>query len=231
MRSNYDGLAWSNAFAVGTNSVGSALSHPNGTEISVFSAMSSAAWNAASIVPSAFSIQVMNPSALQTTSGMIYIGRCKNKMNLAAGDLNETWGQKASELVGYSNPRLCSASKLAMQGVQVDAIPGNMSELSNFTSCYPYSADFQTSLNSSSTIHQEGFQPIFLFNPDEVPLQVLVCCEWRVRFDPSNPAYSSHRLHKPSTDASWFDTISKSVQLGSGVVDIVSKVASLGAAE
>jgi len=221
---------WSSAYAFSSNTaLSNAISHSNGFARWCFDAMDTLSWASASVVPAAFSIQILNPEALQASSGMVYIGRCKNKVNLSAGDLGNSIQSVCDSLVSYSNPRMCSAGKLALRGVQVDAVPNNMSLLADFTTLYQAgSGSFTMSFGLDEMMC--GFNPIFIYNPNAVDLQVLVCCEWRVRFDPSNPAYATSRMHRPSSDASWADHISRAVQMGSGVVDIVEQVARLGRA-
>jgi len=206
-----------------------ALNVSAGATQHAFAGMNTASWKAASVVPSAFSIQIMNPEAMATTTGMVYVGRCLNKVNLSEGDLTKTFQSVVDNLVSYSAPRLCSAGKLALRGVQVDSIPNNMSQLANFTTLKEaITASF--TLSASNYQHQEGFNPIFIYNPNQVALQVLVCCEWRVRFDPSNPAYAACRMHEPSTDHTWYETLRKGAEMGSAVVDIAEKAVQLGKA-
>jgi len=204
-----------------------ALGVAGGIYRGAFEAMGSESWSAASITPAAFSVQVMNPQALQSTSGMVYIGRCKNKVALSEGNLTQTFQDLADNLVSYSNPRLCAAGKLALRGVQIDAVPNNMSELAKFTTVDAQASGIDQ-LEPSNVRHQEGFNPIFVYNPDGVPLQYLVCCEWRVRFDPSNPAYAACVSHKPTTDTKWWEHMEHAVRLGNGVIDIVERVAATG---
>lgn len=225
-----DAGQWSNGYCISVNTaMGDLRNTTDGTTIDAFGAMTSASWRAASVTPSAFSIQVLNPEALQGSKGMVYIGRCKNKVHMAEGDNNSSFQDLADDLVSYSNPRMCSAGKLALRGVQVDAVPNNMSELAKFTSIRSFTTKNNT-LASTNTLHQEGFNPIFLYNPNAVDLQVLVCCEWRVRFDPSNPAYAACKMQKPSTDSTWASHMESAVAMGNGVVDIVETVARLGRA-
>lgn len=225
-----DAGQWTAAYCVGANKPLTELqSAPAGVRWYSFESMLTGSWQAASVVPSAFSIQVLNPEALQTTSGMVYIGRCKNKVHMSVGNNNATFKTLAEDLVSYSNPRMCSAGKLGLRGVQVDGVPNNMSELAKFTSLRQYGGGDYT-LGPANGLHQDGFNPIFIYNPGAVKLQVLVCCEWRVRFDPSNPAYAACRMHKPSTDSSWSNNLEKAVAAGSGVMDIVEKVARVGRA-
>ena len=228
-----NGEAWTNGYAIGANGV---LSNPmnhsaplGGAVLSKFGSMSEDSWKAASVTPSAFSIQVMNPSPLQDTHGNVYIGRCLNKVNVAERDLTKTWQDLADELVSYSNPRICSAAKLALRGVQVDAVPNNMNRLADFTTLKSIPGG-QYTVSPSNQHRTDGFNPIFVYNPDAVPIQILVCCEWRVRFDPSNPAYSACTAHPPSSDRTWWNTMQDTVALGSGALDIATRFAALGRA-
>jgi len=229
IRTTYDAGQWTSSFVLSTNKMMTDnLGVDDGVYRGAFDAMAAGSWSAASITPAAFSVQIMNPQALQSTSGMVYIGRCKNKVNLAEDTTPlRTFQDVADDLISYSNPRLCAAGKLALRGVQVDAVPNNMSELAKFTT-----GDFKTSgpetLGQSTTRHFEGFNPIFVYNPDAIPLQYLVCCEWRVRFDPSNPAYAACVSHKPTTDTRWWEHMEHAVRLGNGVIDIVERVAATG---
>jgi len=228
---SHDAGQWNSYYAMSANQAmtGVTLGSTNGATHWAFDSMTSHSWDAASVTPASFSIQVMNPEALQTSHGMLYMGRCHNKVHVAESDLSRTWYDIATDLVSYSNPRLCSAGKLALRGVQVDAVPNNMSELAKFTSLDQHK-DEDFTLSSGNSIHGEGFNPIFLYNPDAVKVQVLVCCEWRVRFDPSNPAYAACRSHRPASDGQWWETMNKATALGSGVVDIAERVAQLGKA-
>ncbi|APG75696.1 hypothetical protein 2 [Beihai sobemo-like virus 4] len=223
-----DAGQWSNYYSISANVTLSSLRNSaNGAYLSSFGSMSSSSWGAASVTPAAFSVQILNKEALQTSTGMVYIGRCKNKVHLAEGDNSTSWQDLADNLVSYSNPRMCSAGKLALRGVHVDAVPNNMSELAKFTTLHQ-SGDAPITIDATDLTHHEGFNPIFIYNPDAVALQVLVCCEWRVRFDPSNPAYAACRMHKPSTDTSWAEHLQQAVALGNGVADIVEVVARAG---
>lgn len=182
-------------------------------------------WTGAQITPAAFSVQVMNPEALQTTNGIVYIGRIRTALKLS--DTAGTTGKAiANSLVSYNNPRLCSAAKLAFRGVQVDGVPFNMSELANFTDLS--SPSFTA--YGANTPDPLGFAPIFIYNPEKVKLQLLICCEWRVRFDPSNPAQATHIHHPPASESVWAQAQQAAEALGNGVVDIADKVANIGQA-
>jgi len=192
----------------------------------------------ATMVPAAFTIQVMNPTALQTTHGITYIGRSKTVLGLQ-GD-TRTWEELSGLLVNYSAPRLCSAGKLALRGVQVDAIPNNMSVLSDFvprtvpkTTDTEYTASWTSSSSAASPVVQAdlaGFAPIFISNPNHTELQVIVTIEWRMRFDPLNPAYAGHTVHPPASESTWAEMIRVADSLGNGVRDIADITADIGMA-
>ena len=75
-----------------------------GWQHEVFTTMNTSSWAASTVAPAAFSIQVMNPEALQTTNGMIYIGRAKNRLNLEDMDNSMQIQELCDSLVAYSNP-------------------------------------------------------------------------------------------------------------------------------
>lgn len=182
--------------------------------------LAAAGFSNASVVPAAVSVQIMNPNALQTTSGIVFAGRAKNQLDLQ--ETTDSWKVMASNLTSYTNPRIMAAAKLAMQGVQIDAVPMDMSDLANFKPVEIGSAGFGT---VDSDI--KGFAPIWLRNPNDILLQYLVCIEWRVRFDPTNPAHSSHAYHHPTTDAHFSNAISHATSVPV-VRDIKESVAERG---
>jgi len=224
-----DAGQWTNIYAFSSNKLMTDVkSISSGIKQHAFVGMNTGSWKAASVTPSAFSVQIMNPEAMATSEGMVYIGRALNKVNMSESDLTETFQSVVDNLVSYGAPRLCSAGKLALRGVQVDSIPNNMSELARFSTLREHADGVTFGLSTANVSHQEGFNPIFIYNPNQVKLQVLVCCEWRVRFDPSNPAYAACRMHAPSSDNTWYNTLRKGAEMGSAVVDIAEKAAQLG---
>lgn len=187
----------------------------------LFDVMASSGFDRANVVPSAFSVQVMNTEPLQTADGVAYIGRSNQIIDLS-GD-SRTFGTLASELVSYTNPRLCSGGKLALRGVQVDAVPYDMNDLSDFCPI-----DTTSVVNGGKILAGQprfsGFAPIFIYNPNAIKLQLLVTCEWRVRFDPTNPAFAAHTYYQPSSLAYWDRVLQHSAAQGNGTRDIVEVV-------
>jgi hypothetical protein len=183
--------------------------------------MTTGAWGDARMTPAAFTVKIMNPEALQTTNGIIYVGRAKQMLN--PGGSTRSWNALANELVSYSSPELCAAGRLALRGVKIDAVPYDMNALAEFRTLNAVSDAAITWGNDFYTY--DGFAPIFVYNPNGVALQIMICCEWRVRFDPSNPAYASHTYHRPSTPGYWDRVQRIGSALGNGVMDLAEKSA------
>jgi hypothetical protein len=130
--------AWSNICAVssGAGNWAGRADHPIGQDSATikrtFESMGPGhrEWNHVKVTPAAYTVKIMNPEALQTTSGMVYIGRAKQMLN-PGGDAR-TYEQLAQQLVSYSTPELCAAGRLAMRGVKVDAVPYDINALSDF---------------------------------------------------------------------------------------------------
>lgn len=179
-----------------------------------------------SVVPAAVSVQIMNPEALQTTTGIIAGAVCQTQFDI--NGRTETYNDLSTEFISFFKPRLLSAAKLALRGVQANAYPLNMSSIADFTPLTPYTENPFT-LNGAS-IYPEGWSPIVIVNSDGVALQLLVSIEWRVRFDIGNPAVASHTHHGVTPDNSWDASLRHAVSLGNGIMDIVEKVASVGQA-
>jgi hypothetical protein len=230
-RTGYSETAWTNVIAVGSEAAASPINGTNNTLLCTSSGLDSSAINLSRMVPSAITVQIMNPEALQTTNGIVYIGRSKTVLDL--NNDTRSWSTLANQLMQYSSPRLCSAGKLALRGVQVNAIPNNMSVLSDFVPrgvVEGSSGGFKTVTwdNSDFGGDFEGFAPIFVYNAGNIGLQFLVTIEWRMRFDPLNPAYAGHTFHPPATESMWHKVVSTAQSMAHGVEDIADVVADVG---
>lgn len=181
--------------------------------------------SAAECVPSAISVQVMNGNALQTTSGVIAIGRVNQQLHLD----NETasWDELGARFVSYYSPRLVSAPKLSLRGVRCSAYPLNMDEYSHFAKIVPSPGNI-----SMNTEYSCGaFSPICIYQLGEpVNLAVMVHIKWRVRFDPLHPATASHTFHPHTPDGVWATAVKACSEAGHGVEDIAESVANAGLA-
>lgn len=180
------------------------------------------------VSPAALTVQVMNPEALVSTTGITYQGRSTSQYELE--NSTRTWDTLGTEFVQFMSPRLCSAGKLALRGTKISSYPLDMSEISNFRGIRPFTDFGATGIFTwnSQSIRPAGFAPVVIYNPNSVDLQFLVTMEWRVRFDPSNPAAGSHTQHGVTTDALWDKVTSMSAAMGHGVEDIADTVARMG---
>lgn len=188
------------------------------------------------LVPAALTVQVMNPEAVQTTTGMVWGGICGTQLPLK--DEGATWDSVASEYISLMSPRVMSAAKLAFRGVIGNALPLNMSELSNFHPLTKSSGSAPVitttwkagSGNTPETDGQPmGLTPIMFVNPDQVGLIYQVTVEYRVRFALTNPAAAGHTQFKAGSTALWDAAVGAATALGHGIRDIAEVVAADGA--
>lgn len=209
-------------------------------------------------VPSAVSVQVINPQSMQTARGTAAAAVCPVRLDLM--NSAKSWGTVGDELVSYYQPRILSGGKLALRGVQMDSLPLSMTDVSDFRELWrvdPHIASPSALYWNGATKEQdiqgidglttaqksfrcgfspEGWAPIVYYSPDQattppslrVDMTFLVTMEWRVRFDISNPACASHSMHKPSSDNDWHRMIKQASDALPGVIDIVDKVADAG---
>ncbi len=184
--------------------------------------------HAATVAPAALTVQIMNPEALQTTTGIVYAGRSTAQYEL--GGSTRTWDDLGNEFVQFMAPRLCSGGKLALRGVMASSYPLDMAELANFRGIRPFSNLGAMPITwSTEHIRPAGLAPIVIYNPNGIGLQCLVTIEWRVRFDPSSPACASHKYPGTAPDSLWDKCTRISAALGHGVQDIAEKTAEVGA--
>lgn len=195
----------------------------------------------ATIVPSALTVQIMNPEALQTSNGIVYIGRMKTQFR--GEDATASWDSLANEFVSYQEPRLCSAGKLALRGIKVSAAPFNIQELQDFDRIVdpidtagsgPHQFGWTSTSQPDGTDainprwKMKGFSPIMVYNPNNISLQYLVTMEIRCRYDLGHPASSSHTHHRPSTEGDWANKMKGMYDMGAGAMDIADSVAQMG---
>ena len=220
---------WSNI--LGVAAVNSALSMGAANNTFIFQApgvTNSTLGTASTLVPAAVTVQIMNPEALQTTTGIVMSGIMNQVPRLSgdtvSGGVTRTWDAFANEFVSFNKPRLMSAGKLALRGVQASTIPMNMSSLSEFTNL----TEASNNTGSWTFFDCEGMAPLVVSNPSGISLSYLVTVEWRLRFDISNPAASTHVTRPPASDHTWGSLIKQMQAFGHGVKDIADVVADIG---
>lgn len=176
------------------------------------------------MTPACVTVNITNGNPLQTTTGMIYAGRMDQPADWRGS--GSSWDALMSGILAYKAPKAVSASQLALDGLTVSALPAEMSTLSLFRSQYTASANPVT-WDASSAQHPAGFGLIYVHNPNGVSLNFQVTVEWRLRFDSSDPASSSHTFHPPSSEATWSAAIKSMVDSGHGVFSLLERSAQL----
>lgn len=179
------------------------------------------------LVPSAVSLQIINPEPLQTSTGTVYSGVMQTSAKIAGR--TETWDEYAVRFVEFQAPRLLAAGKLALKGVHINSYPLSMSQIAEFTSLDTSSTSGTGSYNVGIA-QTTGWAPIMVYNPSGIALDYLLTVEYRVRFDLANPASSAHRHFPVATDSQWDSLMKKAAAMGNGVRDIADVVAQAGAA-
>jgi hypothetical protein len=179
-------------------------------------------------VPSAFTVQAMNGNPIGTTDGIVYAAVMTTQLDLLNN--TQTWDDIGDNVVEYMNPRVLSAGKLALRGVQASSRPFNMSQVSDFTSV-THVADNSIGLANSHAPHPTGWAPVVFYNPEgSLSLEYLVTTEFRVRFNIENPACASHSHHPIHDDKVWDNLMKRATSMGNGIIDIADVVASTGQA-
>lgn len=159
-------------------------------------------WAGVSATPSACTVTVTNPNALIATSGMAYAGRCSG--SLTPEFTTNTWNEVFEGFINTASPRITSAATLALDPLSANCIPSNMGSLAEFTMVRRENAiDGTTQFTEGEGINPSGFAPLYVYNPNTINLEYLVCTEWRVRFDPNNPASGGHTYHPPASTGLW----------------------------
>lgn len=171
------------------------------------------------VVPAACSVQVVCPASLTGASGVVYMGRCQTGLSQPEANDTRTAQDFADALISYSNPKLLSGARLAMSPQQVNLVPSNVAELSDFRELH-IGADTSGSGSWDAGNDFIGFKPMFIINPSGVELEVRVCIEWRVRLSPFNPMHNSQVLHPPTAPSVWHGIISAAESVGHGVEDV-----------
>lgn len=183
---------------------------------------------AAEVVPAALTVQVMNPSSVQNAEGVFAMARVNQQLSMGDSPISLTWSDLAGRFLSFYSPRLLTGGKLALRGVKCDSYPLDMTEYANFM---PLRQDVAVPFTWAPAITPGALAPIVFIQNNEPPqtLEFLITIEWRVRFDPGNPATASHVFHPTLADRAWNDVIRTASSAGHGVEEMAEVVAEGGA--
>jgi len=184
---------------------------------------------ACELVPAAMTVQVMNPASLQSADGVFAMARVNQQLSLGGSPAGLTYREMAARVISFYSPRMLTGGKLAIRGVKCSAYPLDMNEYATFAPVNPLSGDFTW---DSTAIRPAALSPIVFCQENVAPkqLEFMITIEWRVRFDPGNPATASHTFHESLSDEAWNGLIKSVSNAGSGVEELSEDVATLGGA-
>jgi len=185
---------------------------------------------AAEVVPASLTVQVVNPAALQAASGLFAMTRVNQQLNLQNSPATVTWNEIKARVISYYSPRILAGGKLALRGVKANAYPLDMSEYADFAKVND-TAGTAFTWNSGSVSRSAALSPIVFMqeNNPAADIDFMITMEWRVRFDPGNPATSSHTHHEVTSDSTWNSVIRAMSSAGHGVEELTEDVAEAGA--
>jgi hypothetical protein len=114
-----------------------------------------------------------------------------------------------------------------MNAQQVNLLPGNMSELTDFRGMVVTAPNTSGVWAAAVQRNFAGFKPGYIYNPNGKSLVITVAMEWRVRLSPNNPMHQS-MTHYPPTNPSVWHALSRIAD--SSTAHGVEDVGALGAA-
>jgi hypothetical protein len=187
--------------------------------------------DAAEVVPAAMTVQCVNAKPLDSAGGSYFMGRVNQPMDFGSSS-TVTWNTLRSNFISYFSPRMLAGGKLALRGVQCSAYPLDMTEYSAFQGLNSGGVSDTSPTTWEHLIKPGALTPIvFVSNAQMVEdsVQWMVTIEWRVRFDPANPAVASHQHHDTLCDEAWNDVVKVASAAGHGVEELAESVAAGGA--
>lgn len=178
---------------------------------------------ACEVVPAALTVQVMNPDSVQTAHGIFAMVRMNQGMSLGGTPAGTTYDDMATRIIEYNSPRLLTGGRLALRGVKCSAYPLDMTEYSSFSPIKHGESDIEW---NTQRIAPAALSPIVFINQNaNTSIRFMVTIEWRVRFDPSNPAIATHVHHDTLSDEAWNQVVKTASSAGHGVEELAEDAA------
>jgi hypothetical protein len=156
------------------------------------------------MAPSAISVRVYNTNAFQTTAGIVVMGRVNGEVDW--NNETVTIKKKFEEMRQYNSSVAISAAELALQPRQIDGVPLDFNQVSNFTDMRVYTNDAALTWTASNGHRPSGFTPIFIHNPNGISLTFEICMEMRCRYTPER-IYATLQKHYPPSPIGVWDAI------------------------
>lgn len=183
-----------------------------------------------SVAPAAMTVQVMNAKAVNSAAGVFYMTRSKQQLDMGGG--NRTGLELQQQVLSFFTPRILTGGKLALRGVATSAFPLDMSEYSDFMGMFPdvpgetADGDFNyPAAKWREYVQPWALSPIVFSNAgmdstDDITFFITI--QWRVRYDPLNPASATHKHQDTWSDAAWNNAGAAFSREAHGVYDIAA---------
>lgn len=226
MKEESNGVHWRNWCGVEAVDGASSINTAANTK-SITMDMASLGFGAA-LVPAAITVQVMCPKPLQLAGGLYAMTRVNQNMNV--GGSARTYDNLRDTIISYFSPRMLTGGKLALRGVKCSGAPMDMGEYCDFAPLY---ADADETFGWYLDVARPAALTPIAFVRDaestDEAMSFLVTIEWRVRFDPQNPAAASHTHHDTLSDEAWNQVQKTMTMAGHGVEELTEDVTEAGA--
>jgi hypothetical protein len=221
------GRHWRNWCGIEANDITLGVDEANNSR-AITMAMSSIGYGAC-VVPAAITVQVMCPKPLQEAGGLYAM--CRVNQNMDIGGSSRTYANLRDTIVSYFSPRMLTGGKLALRGVKCSGAPMDMGEYCDFAPLEASTSDYNFGW-LTATGKFSALTPIaFVRDADSAaePISFLITIEWRVRFDPQNPAAASHMHHDTLSDEAWNQVSRTMAMAGHGVEELAQDATEAGA--
>ena len=177
--------------------------------------------------PAAMTVKVMANEPLQTATGTVRLGQAQSKLNL--NDEAASWDAVFDVLLSHSRFVATSVASLAVNPIEASALPVELGEMAEFRPMYDYGEGLVT-WNNTMEEDYTGFAPILISNEAGKSLIYEIQMEFRVRPDYTSPFTDGMRTRKPSSEATWAETISALIEGGIQVANTVQPFVTAAAA-
>lgn len=189
--------------------------------------------SACEVVPASMTVQVMNPNSLQNADGVFAMTRVNQQMMLGESPAGVTYDEIVSRVISFYAPRLLTGGKLALRGVKSSAYPLDMSEYSSFAPIRQFGGPSGSTFTWGPFYRPAALSPIVFINntaADSTITEFMITIEWRVRFDPGNPATASHTHHDVLSDDAWNEVVKAASTAAHAVEELAEGTADAGRA-
>jgi len=161
---------------------------------------------ATTISPYAYTVQINCGTAIGSATGLVSF--VQNMSELQLGGTARTWDTFAQQMQSGARMRTCSAGEIAWRGKMSHGVPIDPSDMEAFYGHIHHSDSTFTwneggDGNWTNHICPMATSQLVVYNPSGATLTYTITLQYRLRYDISDPSYSTHTTHAASTDGEW----------------------------